>query len=316
LRSDYSKKEGTRTEEKKVCNKCGENLPATQEYFGKEKRNKDGLNGSCRACVVEYKQRYYTENKDRLSKQAKEYGKKNKDRKAEYFKKYREDNKDSLSALYKQWYLENKERLLEYQKQYRKDHEDYIRERQRQYYDKNKERAKQKGKQRYDENKEHINNINIQNYLKNREARLKDFKKYREKNKPKMAQQKRRWREEHPEQRKVSNQRRKAKKKQLPATLTEEQWQSCLKHFDYKDAYTGLSMNIISQDHYIPVSKGGPFSVDNIVPCEANINSSKGNRDFGIWYKKQKFYSPEREKAILEYLGYNKHGQQQLTLAL
>jgi 5-methylcytosine-specific restriction endonuclease McrA len=34
----------------KECNKCNHRKPATTEYFGKHKNNKDGLTYACRAC--------------------------------------------------------------------------------------------------------------------------------------------------------------------------------------------------------------------------------------------------------------------------
>jgi len=108
-------------------------------------------------------------------------------------------------------------------------------------------------------------------------------------------------------------QRYKAKKKDLPATLTKEQWEYCLSYFDHKDAYTGLPMEIISQDHFIPLSKGGWYTIDNIIPCEKSVNSSKQSRLFSSWYPSQPFYSPQREQKILDYLGYH-NGIQQLAL--
>lgn len=35
----------------KNCRKCDNAFPATDEYFGKQKRNKDGLQSYCRECM-------------------------------------------------------------------------------------------------------------------------------------------------------------------------------------------------------------------------------------------------------------------------
>ena len=77
-----------------------------------------------------------------------------------------------------------------------------------------------------------------------------------------------------------------------------EQWKECLQFFDYKDAYTGLSMNTISLDHIIPVSKGGTSFIHNIIPCENNINKSKNNSDVFEWYSKQPYFSWDRYLKI------------------
>ena len=39
----------------KTCSKCGEELPATTEYFCKRKASKDGLRESCKKCQKEYR---------------------------------------------------------------------------------------------------------------------------------------------------------------------------------------------------------------------------------------------------------------------
>lgn len=106
------------------------------------------------------------------------------------------------------------------------------------------------------------------------------------------------------------DQKRRALKRQLPATLTNQDWEECLKYFDYKDAYTGLPMEIISQDHVIPLSKRGGYVKQNIVPCEKNINASKCNRDMEEWYKKQEFFSEQRLQKIYDWIGMKDNIQQ------
>ena len=38
----------------KTCTKCGETLPATTEYFHKNKTGKYGLRSRCKKCEAEY----------------------------------------------------------------------------------------------------------------------------------------------------------------------------------------------------------------------------------------------------------------------
>ena len=38
----------------KVCTKCGETFPATEEYFYKNRSIKSGLSSACRRCTVGY----------------------------------------------------------------------------------------------------------------------------------------------------------------------------------------------------------------------------------------------------------------------
>lgn len=95
--------------------------------------------------------------------------------------------------------------------------------------------------------------------------------------------------------------------------LTIKQWEECEKAFVYKCAYCGKKRKL-TQDHFIPLSKGGEYSLNNIVPVCLSCNSSKLDNDFFEWYPKQPFYSELRERRILKYLNYNKKLYQQLSI--
>jgi hypothetical protein len=111
----------------------------------------------------------------------------------------------------------------------------------------------------------------------------------------------------------IASQTRIAREKKVISTFTKSEWVECLEFFNYKDAYTGLPMEKVTQDHVSPVSKGGAYVKQNIVPCEANINSSKNNSDMEVWYKLQPFYSEERLKRIYKWMGI-KNNTQQLSI--
>lgn len=101
------------------------------------------------------------------------------------------------------------------------------------------------------------------------------------------------------------NQRRRHQNK--ISGYTEEQWNECMKFFNYKCAYTGKSMKQVSVEHIIPISKNGTTYIWNLIPCELSINISKGNKDLEKWYKEQKFYSEERLEKIYKYVEYMKN---------
>ena len=58
--------------------------------------------------------------------------------------------------------------------------------------------------------------------------------------------------------------RRKARKKQLPATLTAAEWADTLECFEYGCAYCGAPWE--HQDHLVPVAKNGGYVRENVVP--------------------------------------------------
>lgn len=69
-------------------------------------------------------------------------------------------------------------------------------------------------------------------------------------------------------------QKYKAKKRNLPATLTQEEWEVIkAKHF-YRCHYCGQKKELI-REHVIPVSKEGGYTKENIVPACKGCNSSK-----------------------------------------
>lgn len=104
-------------------------------------------------------------------------------------------------------------------------------------------------------------------------------------------------------------QRRRARKSNLPSTLTLEQWETTMQHFNNRCAYCG-EIKPLTQDHFVPLSKFGSYTQDNIIPSCLSCNSSKGPKPFSIWYHQHPFYAKVREKKILKYLGYNKQKQQ------
>lgn len=100
-------------------------------------------------------------------------------------------------------------------------------------------------------------------------------------------------------QRKFAQKRRHQKRQDF--ALTEEEWLAALEYFDYKCAYCGREEGL-TYDHFIPFSKGGSFTKENIIPACKFCNSSKNNSDFEKWYKSYKYFEPTRYDRIKKYL--------------
>lgn len=99
-----------------------------------------------------------------------------------------------------------------------------------------------------------------------------------------------------------ANQIRRAREAAVLSEFTYEDWQHCKKYFGYRCAYCGERKRL-SQDHVVPLSKGGPYTRDNIIPACKPCNSSKhDDDDFRLWFRRKAFYAPEREAIIVEYL--------------
>jgi len=85
----------------KICTKCKSELPATVEYFHKNRNGKFGLRGVCKKCYKCYSSVYYTNNRKKI---------------LIYNKQYRMDNSDYMQR----WYLDNKEAVSENGRLYHK----------------------------------------------------------------------------------------------------------------------------------------------------------------------------------------------------
>jgi len=68
----------------------------------------------------------------------------------------------------------------------------------------------------------------------------------------------------------------------LPYTHTWEEWEFACEWFDNRCAYCDVT-SFLTQDHLVPVSGGGPWTVLNIIPACVSCNSSKGSRQAHLW---------------------------------
>lgn len=106
---------------------------------------------------------------------------------------------------------------------------------------------------------------------------------YRKRNKDKSNAHWAKWYKENPEKvhlkSLINDERRRSRINGLPCTLTRDQWQAIKAAYNNKCAYCGKHSKHLSQDHFIPVTKGGGYTPDNIVPACRKCNSRKCNRD-------------------------------------
>lgn len=173
----------------------------------------------------------------------------------------------------------------------------------KEYNEKNLDIVRERNRNYTKENREKINQIKREKYKNNHEYILRVSKEHRDKNREKYRMYYAR-----------SEHKRRARESALVSTLTLEQWLRSIEYFDNKCVYCLKEPEKLTKDHFIPVSKGGEYSKDNIVPCCFSCNSSKNNKDFFRWYPSQDFFSVEAEKKILRFLKYESNNTQQLSI--
>jgi hypothetical protein len=99
----------------------------------------------------------------------------------------------------------------------------------------------------------------------------------------------RKWKEDNPQRRRVTHQRREARKRSLPNTLTHEQWQRAVEYFHGCCAACGrqandlFSTHTLAMDHWIPLNSPncpGTTALNCIPLChgEGGCNNSKHDR--------------------------------------
>jgi len=258
----------------KLCCKCNELKPSTNEFFNNLKKAKDGFRHECREC-----------------------------RKLEY-----ENDSERAIEKSRKYYEDNKEKVLLKTKKYKEENEEWYQEYNKSYYKENQELIKTRSADYYHDNKDEI---------------LVRFKAYRVKNKEILKLKKKKYNknpnfkpmtdEEKTLAKRVYKHKREAAKNKLPKTLTKHQWLSTVEEFKNCCAYCGKNKKL-AQDHFIPVSKGGEYTHNNIIPCCLNCNSSKSAKSFFDWYPNYKYYNKVRERKILIHLNYNINRVQQLSI--
>lgn len=161
-------------------------------------------------------------------------------------REYRAENPEYHRERRKSWQRANPDKAYEYVRRWREAHPEKVREYMRLYARRHPDKVQAKDRR------------------------------YREKNRGKRREQTRQWSKANPVKRRVNKQRRRARLMGTPANdFTLADWQAILEHYDQRCAYCGID-STLSQDHIIPLSRGGPHTISNIVPACGSCNSRKG----------------------------------------
>lgn len=315
--------EGVIIMDMKICVKCLKELPATSEYFHKQKSGKYGFRSTCKVCRSENIKHYskeeiiknlkptkkctccgeikltstdfhsdikskdglYTQCKDCVKISTKKYLEHNREKNKESCKNRYQLNKKEYHARNKEWIENNKDKHLKYQKEYRIE---------------NKEKLNENSKLHYIRNKKKYQELNKEWRKKNPNKLYKITSGYRFRNKDKY---------------KIYSQKRRASINKTVNTLTEKDWKEALNFFGEKCSYCGCEEGFLHQEHVIPASKGGAYNKQNIIPACPSCNTKKWTHDMEEWYMKQEFFDQSKLEKIHKWIGYDKkNNMQQLSI--
>jgi endogenous inhibitor of DNA gyrase (YacG/DUF329 family) len=80
---------------------------------------------------------------------------------------------------------------------------------------------------------------------------------------------------------------RRNRKKGVPATFTEQDWETALEYFKYKCVYCDAPLTKAHREHFVPLARGGGYTKDNILPACSRCNCKKSDQDPIDWLSSQ-----------------------------
>lgn len=145
-------------------------------------------------------------------------------------------------------------------------------------------------------------------YYSSPEAKRRQLE-YFDKHRQRYREMYKEWARNNPERRKLINERRRSRELSQVNTLTIEEWETIKAYFNHSCAYCGISEEEhvkkcgerLHQEHIKPLSQGGTFTKENIIPACRSCNSSKYVKDIREWYPNHKSYDIERAIRIKKY---------------
>jgi len=102
--------------ETKVCNKCKEKKPKTEEFF---RLRNWGFESPCRECNREYNRQWKQKNREKVKEQKKKYNKKYPEKLAERAARWKQKNPDKVKEQRKRYHEKYPEKRHENSKQWR-----------------------------------------------------------------------------------------------------------------------------------------------------------------------------------------------------
>ncbi len=149
----------------------------------------------------------------------------------------------------------------------------------KEWYRQNRTRASAANRARYIANRESRRQATRDWYAQNRDRALAYHAEYRKANPDLINARRNRWRLAHPEEAReysrLTEQRRRARKRAVLCDFTTDEWLALLVAADYRCVYCGVKSDRLTQDHVIPLALGGPHTASNIVPACSRCNKRK-----------------------------------------
>lgn len=237
----------------KVCTGCGEDKAL--EDYSVDRRSKDGRQPRCKACNAAY----HAANRERIGGRDRIYREANREKLAEYAHAYREANREKLAEKDRAWREANREEISERRRIHREANREEISEQKRAWREANREAVLEQ-KRAYRE--------------ANREKIAEKDRAWREANREKIAEMDRAYREANPHRNWAAGYRVRCRQFGIESVV--EDFTKADVIYTYGDRCFYCREGAFEHlDHDIPVSKGGPHTLENVRPSCADCNITK-----------------------------------------
>ena len=189
---------------------------------------------------------------------------------SEYHREYSRRNKERIARRRRVHYAENREKRLDYQKA---------------HYAENREKLLDYQKAHYAENREALVKKQRAYRAENREAIAERRAAYRAENREALVEQERSWRQRNPDKVRAKSHRRRA-------TLAGVPQDGLVYELDAHCAVCYSTENL-TEEHMVPISRGGSDTLGNKATFCKSCNSSKRDKsitdaDFTVWLVKRR----------------------------
>jgi hypothetical protein len=158
---------------------------------------------------------------------------------------------------------------------WRKDNQEKLREQKQKYYDLNKYKLSEYKKKWYAANRIHDIELS-RKWQKENEKRVSENKKqWRLNNAERDKENHKRYVSENRDKYRMYDKNRRARKIGSCGAVSVKEWEELKKKHNNKCLCCGRDDVKLTMDHVIPISKGGPNTIDNIQPLCKSCNCSK-----------------------------------------
>jgi len=110
-------------------------------------------------------------------------------------------------------------------------------------------------------------------------------RKYRTNHVEECRERRRAWQKSHPEYNRAQTRDHNHRKRAggLPSDVNRQSWEVLVVEWNGRCAYCGIRPERITQDHVVPLARGGSHTIANLRPACQRCNSSKGTKLLAEW---------------------------------